>query len=103
MHARSASPKPRVTLRTQVNKRLEASEAATPDIRDPAFPKVQWPPETLCPLCRLPTLAPEQGVTWNLDEVYRFLLRFHDGPPASPVTTGEEHRQLVATTAVGSR
>ena len=37
----------------QVNGRLEKQEEEGKD-GDPAFPKQQWPPSKLCPLCHLP-------------------------------------------------
>lgn len=86
----------------QVNKRLEDQEAESGDA-DPDYPKVQWPPEGLCALCHLPTLAPELGVSWNVEEVYRFLLRFYGGEPPSAASVRDEHLQLVATTAAGGR
>ena len=85
-----------------MNKRLEESEAKAGD-GDPAFPKLQWPPAKLCALCRLPTLAPEQAVSWNLDEVYRFLLKFYGGAPPKVASARDQHLQLVATTAAGGR
>ena len=52
---------------------------------DPFFPKVQWPPPELCPLCRAPSVAagagqggePEAEPEWNEDEVYRFLVKYY--------------------------
>lgn len=38
----------------QVNARLERQEEDGKD-GDPAFPKQQWPPADLCPLCHLPS------------------------------------------------
>lgn len=54
----------------QVNRRLESLEKNSGD-GDPAFPKLQWPPSELCPLCRLPSLQRKSDVTWNEEEVYR--------------------------------
>lgn len=54
----------------QVNRRLEAVEKNTGD-GDPAFPKMQWPPTEVCPLCRLPSLVSKADITWNEDEIYR--------------------------------
>lgn len=85
----------------QVNKRLEEHEAHAND-GDPSYPKMQWPPAELCALCRMPTLAPETGVAWNVDEVFRFLVKFYGG--ALPIVAAkEQHLQLVATTAAGGR
>ncbi|KAK9792463.1 hypothetical protein WJX73_007606 [Symbiochloris irregularis] len=89
----------------RVNKRLQQQEASG-DTGDPAFPKLQWPPTVLCALCVLPTLSPDQEPAWNLDEVYRFLMRFYKGdvPGALPVKKQEdEHLQLVAVSAAGGR
>ena len=45
---------------------------------DPFFPKVQWPPPELCPLCRAPSVtagatagkaSSEAEPEWNEDEV----------------------------------
>ena len=91
----------------QVNERLQAMEA-TGVGGDPAYPKqqvcskhphascprsiqpsvpgvLQWPTAELCPLCRLPALEGDAGISWNRDKVYRFLLRFYQGssPEAS--------------------
>ena len=51
---------------------------------------LQWPTPELCPLCRLPSLGGEAGITWNWDEVYRFLLRYYQGssPHAAHVHIG---------------
>ena len=55
---------------TQVNRRLESVEKTSGE-GDPAFPKMQWPPLELCPLCRLPSINKKADVTWNEEEVYR--------------------------------
>jgi len=55
----------------QVNRRLESLEKNSGE-GDPGFPKHQWPPLELCPLCRLPALNKKADVTWNEEEVYRF-------------------------------
>lgn len=59
----------------QVNGRLEKQEEEGKD-GDPAFPKQQWPPSKLCPLCHLPN-SQETDPRWNEDEIYRFLLKFY--------------------------
>ena len=48
---------------------------------DPFFPKVQWPPPELCPLCRAPSVTagagkggPDAEPEWNEDEVCHLLL-----------------------------
>ncbi len=70
-------------LPAQVNKRV-AKEELTDLSGDRLFPKVQWPPPELCPLCRLPSLATAAAAEsaarepeWNEDEVFRFLVRFY--------------------------
>lgn len=67
----------------QVNKRV-AKEELTDLSGDRLFPKVQWPPPDLCPLCRAPSLATAAASEstalepeWNEDEVFHFLLRFY--------------------------
>ena len=64
----------------QVNERV-ADEEFKDHSGDPFFPKVQWPPPELCPLCRAPsvTAGAGKGVSdaepeWNEDEVCRLLL-----------------------------
>jgi thiol oxidase len=75
----------------QVNKRL-AKQELQDHSGDPFFPKTQWPPPELCPLCRVPRLvtgqAAEQDPEWNEDEVYRFLLNFYgdSGKPDAAAT-----------------
>lgn len=59
----------------QVNGRLQKQEKDGKD-GDPAFPKQQWPPSQLCPLCHLPN-SQETDPKWNEDEVYRFLLKYY--------------------------
>ena len=54
----------------QVNRRQESVEKTSGE-GDPAFPKMQWPPSELCPLCRLPSINKKADVTWNEGEVYR--------------------------------
>eukprot|EP00891_Asterochloris_glomerata_P002704 jgi/Astpho2/2704/Aster-00890 len=61
----------------EVNARLARQEKLSVQ-GDPAFPKVQFPPAALCPLCRAPSL--DNAVHWNEDEVYRFLLAFYGQP-----------------------
>lgn len=62
----------------QVNKRVGEQELQDHS-GDPFFPKIQWPPPELCPLCRVPSLATgqDQDPEWNEDEVYRFLLAYY--------------------------
>ena len=45
----------------QVNARLARQEELSVQ-GDPAFPKVQFPPAALCPLCRAPSL---DNVSWH--------------------------------------
>ncbi len=59
----------------QVNKRV-ADEEFKDHSGDPFFPKVQWPPPELCPLCRAPSVTAgatagkaEAEPEWNEDEV----------------------------------
>ena len=84
-----------------MNRRLEALEKSNGD-GDPAFPKAQWPPAELCPLCRLPSLGNKGEITWNEEEVYRFLLAFYRGEPEAGWVT----KQLGSTaslTGLGGR
>jgi hypothetical protein len=60
-----------VAVPEQVNRRLESLEKSSGE-GDPAFPKRQWPPSELCPLCRLPSLNKKAAVTWNEEEVHRY-------------------------------
>ncbi|KAL3143049.1 hypothetical protein ABBQ38_003324 [Trebouxia sp. C0009 RCD-2024] len=65
----------------QVNARLERQEEDGKD-GDPAFPKQQWPPADLCPLCHLPS-SQSANPSWNEDKTYRFLLKFYSQPSTS--------------------
>ncbi len=47
-----------------MNRRLESLEKSSGE-GDPGFPKRQWPPSELCPLCRLPALKKKADVTWQ--------------------------------------
>lgn len=67
----------------QVNGRLQKQEEDGKD-GDPAFPKQQWPPSHLCPLCHLPD-SQDTDPKWNEDEIYRFLLKYYS---AASVTKG---------------
>ena len=51
---------------------------------------LQGPTRELCPLCMLPSLGTEQDISWNEDEVYRFLVHFYQGssPQAGLDVTG---------------
>lgn len=64
-------------VKPQVNKRV-ADEEFKDHSGDPFFPKVQWPPAELCPLCRAPSVAAGASAgkassgaepEWNEDEV----------------------------------
>jgi thiol oxidase len=61
----------------RVNARLAGTEAATPGDGDPAHPKVQWPPRSLCPACAAPAPGPDGGPQWDEDAVLSFLLRWY--------------------------
>jgi hypothetical protein len=78
---------PLVGAALQVNKRLAEDEKSGATDGDPLFPKVQWPPAELCPLCRLPLPSGQADhsatdVEWNEDEVHRFLVRFYGASAA---------------------
>mmetsp|Transcript_13483 Transcript_13483/g.26506 ORF Transcript_13483/g.26506 Transcript_13483/m.26506 type:complete len:457 (+) Transcript_13483:48-1418(+) len=66
----------------RVNARLERMEKQNGD-GDPAFPKVQWPPSTVCPRCQgaspgLGFLRRRQpGHAWDKHEVVVFLRQFY--------------------------
>ncbi|RUS74550.1 hypothetical protein EGW08_017698 [Elysia chlorotica] len=53
----------------QVNKRLHGHES-----EDPRFPKVQFPPRSVCPQCKSPN-----GMKWDEEKVFAFLVGFYSG------------------------
>lgn len=61
----------------RVNARLASTEAATPGDGDPAHPKVQWPPQALCPACAAPAPGPGGAPQWNEDAVAAFLMDWY--------------------------
>lgn len=67
----------------EVNGRLAVEELQAGN-RDPDFPKIQWPWKDLCPLCHV-TIPEESSGTWNLEEVYLFLVKYYKDPPQPSV------------------
>lgn len=68
----------------QVNARLAEEEKERGD-GDPFYPKLQWPPPELCPLCRAPLLRGAEAAKpqWNEGEVARFLLKHYVAAPGT--------------------
>lgn len=60
---------------TQVNARLKEEEAAS-HTGDPQFPKVQWPPQSICQSCSTVDNATGE-IDWDLDNVYAFSMRYY--------------------------
>lgn len=63
----------------KVNERLMKEEAKE-DTGDPEFPKMIWPPRQLCPSCYHTESREDDdkdGVNWDRDEVYRFLVNYY--------------------------
>jgi len=64
-------------LVAQVNTRLAKMEEAE-GLGDPMYPKQEWPPPELCPLCREPSTQPNSAASeWNKVEVLHFLRNFY--------------------------
>ena len=61
----------------EVNARLAAEDAAT---ADPAHPKTQWPPRSLCPACAAPAPGVGGAPQWNDSAVDSFLISYYGGP-----------------------
>ncbi|GAB2220211.1 hypothetical protein Droror1_Dr00007854 [Drosera rotundifolia] len=62
-----------------VNERLMKEEASL-ETGDPKYPKLIWPPKSLCPSCYLS--VPQKNNTsgkpkWNSDEVFKFLVDYY--------------------------
>ncbi|KAK3236894.1 Sulfhydryl oxidase 1 [Cymbomonas tetramitiformis] len=62
-------------MRDEVNARLKEEEAAS-HTGDPKFPKVQWPPQSICPSCSTVDNATGE-IDWDLDSVYAFSTRYY--------------------------
>ncbi|KZV50034.1 sulfhydryl oxidase 2 [Dorcoceras hygrometricum] len=63
----------------KVNDRLMKEEAKV-NTGDPEFPKILWPPQLLCPSCyKTKSMKDDDknGVNWDRDEVYRFLVEYY--------------------------
>lgn len=62
-----------------VNERLMKVEA-TSKTGDQKYPKIIWPPKSLCPSCSLSLSKKNNSsiqVHWNKDEVFKFLVRYY--------------------------
>lgn len=62
-----------------VNERLMKVEASL-GTGDPKYPKMIWPPKSLCPSCYLSTSRKSNStirIDWNKDEVFKFLVRYY--------------------------
>ncbi|KAL9260431.1 Sulfhydryl oxidase 2-like protein [Drosera capensis] len=67
------------TAHNTVNERLMKEEASL-ETADPKYPKLTWPPKSLCPSCYLS--VPQKNNTsgkpeWNFDEVFKFLVVYY--------------------------
>eukprot|EP01024_Parvocaulis_polyphysoides_P065981 TRINITY_DN771_c2_g1_i2.p1 TRINITY_DN771_c2_g1~~TRINITY_DN771_c2_g1_i2.p1 ORF type:complete len:507 (-),score=38.97 TRINITY_DN771_c2_g1_i2:826-2346(-) len=60
----------------KVNKRL-AQEEKDEGTGDPGFPKIQWPPASVCSDCYLTNN--EQEPAWSYPHVYKFLMHYYGG------------------------
>ncbi|CAM0954046.1 unnamed protein product [Alopecurus aequalis] len=61
----------------KVNERLMKDEKEL-GTGDPSFPKVVWPPKSLCPSCYRSSSGTGDGqVDWNEDEVFSFLVNYY--------------------------
>ncbi|KAL4553161.1 hypothetical protein Ndes2526B_g03039 [Nannochloris sp. 'desiccata'] len=63
-----------------VNARLKLEEEEA-SAGDPEYPKIQWPPEELCPTCSSPTSSSQDNnsveKSWNEEAVFKFLVNFY--------------------------
>ncbi|XXG65545.1 hypothetical protein AAC387_Pa05g3218 [Persea americana] len=62
-----------------VNERLMKEEAAV-GTGDPKYPKIVWPPKSLCPSCYLSLSRKNDStvhVHWNKDEAFKFLVGYY--------------------------
>ena len=64
----------------EVNARLATEDAAAGGTADPAHPKTQWPPRSLCPTCAAPAPGVGGAPQWNDGAVDSFLISYYGGP-----------------------
>ena len=76
----------------KVNARLSEEELAE-GTADPAFPKVQWPPHSLCPEC-IPRKSTDSLIDWNEEQVLLFLKKFYSGETVKGPTSITNRKEL---------